>query len=85
MLQNRLHIVHEIIQGVRHPRDPKNIWHERVPVIEEVEFQVDTVIILEGHAKEYLWIVDESEVVAGKMLDVVFNHYLNCFTCKWRC
>ena len=49
-------------------------------MVEYVKLQVDAVVVLKRFTEQDLRVVDQSKVVVGKMLYIVFNHNLDGFT-----
>ena len=80
MFKDWLSRVHEIINGVGISIHDKCLWHEGMPVVEEVEFNVDPVVVLEGLIKKQLRLVKEMKVIAGQVINVVFDSNLDCFS-----
>lgn len=54
--------------------DLKVVRHQRVPVIQSVEFRRDAVLVLKALTEEKLWVKLELEVVAAQVLNVVLDH-----------
>ena len=80
MFKDRLSRVHEIFNGVGISIYNKCLWHEGMPVVEEVEFNIDPVVVLEGLIKKQLRLVKEMKVIAGQVINVVFDSNLDCFS-----
>lgn len=58
----------------------KCVGHQRVPVVQSVELSCDAVLVLEALVEQQFWVKLELEVVAAKVLHVVFNHNLDCLS-----
>lgn len=67
-------VVDELVVAVLLVLDGKAVWHQRVPMVELVEFHSNAVPVLELHPKKELWIELQAQVVATEMLDIVFNY-----------
>lgn len=57
--------------------DVKTVGHQRVPVVQGVEFGRDAVLVLETLLEQQLRVKLELEMIAAQVLDVVFYHNLN--------
>lgn len=57
--------------------DVKAVGHQRVPVVQRVEFGRDAVLVLEALLEQQLRVKLELEMIAAQVLDVVFYHNLN--------
>lgn len=55
----------------------KCIGHQRVPVVQGVEFRCNAVLVLKALVEQQFWVKLELEVVAAKVLHVVFDHDLD--------
>ena len=80
MLDCHLRAVHKLINGVDSSTDVVLVGIERMPVVHMVELKVDAIIIVITVSKQQIGFVDQLEVVVGKMVDVVFDHYLDKLT-----
>ena len=80
MLDCHLRVVHKLINGVDSSADVVLVRIERMPVVHVVELEVDAIIIVVTVSKQQIGFVDQFEVVVGKMVDIVFDHYLDKLT-----
>lgn len=62
--------------------DVKTVRHQRVPVVQGVEFGCDAVLVLETLLEQQLRVKLELEVIAAQVLDVVFDHNLDGLSYK---
>ena len=51
-----------------------------MPVVENVEFNVDPVVILKAFIKKNLRFIIEMKVVVGQVFNVVLDSNLECFS-----
>ena len=54
--------------------DVEAVWHERVPVVEVVELQRDSVLVLEPGIEKKFWVKLQVQQIPTQVLDIVFNH-----------
>lgn len=62
--------------------DVKTVRHQRVPVVQGIEFRCDAVLILKTFLEQQLWVKLELEVIAAQVLHVVFDHNLDGLSYK---
>lgn len=74
VVEEKLGVCIDLVLNLKHVR------HQRVPVVQRVEFRCDTVLILEPLAEEELRVELELEVVATQVLNVFLNDDFNCLT-----
>lgn len=75
-------VKHKLVVAVDLILDLKVVGHQRVPVIQSVEFRSNAVLVLEALTEEKLWVKLELEVVATQMLNVVLDHDFDGLTCE---
>lgn len=67
----------ELLVAVLLLLDVKTVRHQRVPVVQGVEFGCDAVLVLETLLEQQLRVKLELEVIAAQVLDVVFDYNLD--------
>lgn len=73
-------VKHKLVVAVNLTLDLKVVGHQRVPVIQSVEFGCNAVLVLETLIEEKLWVKLELEVVATQMLNIVLDHNFDGLT-----
>ena len=82
MLHWNLGVKQKLFDVVHCSTDVEIVWHQRVPMVQVVEFHWDSVWILEWFSEHQLWFEEQFEIVIAQMLNVILNNNLDCFTCK---
>ena len=80
MLKNGLNVEHQLLHGVGRVGHSQGIGHERMPMIEMIEFHVNAIVVLEIGAFQQTRFVLQLELVAAQVMQVVFDRYLQIFT-----
>lgn len=83
MFQHYGVVVEELLESVLLVMDLKSVRQKWVPVVQSIEFSCNSVLVLKTLVEQKLRIKLQFEVVATQVLHVIFNNYLDRFSC-WR-